>query len=458
MTDAPFSYEEIATSELVEACRTFKIRLQSHTAGLLELTPTGGGGRIYRGRKDLYSVLFTKINFLHRTAQDFLLKNDAAKSFLALHGSNQAQVCFFIARDTLAQLAHFSPRDAQIVDNAWPNPMFWSFWVSLKHISIAERLLGATQAELMQSLDYESFASGYLVSEKPTSWYSLHHAFVITGRGWSSIDLVGMAAAVGMTIYVCERLDLSIESRRYSPALPDLRTYSRKIATTATLFWDRCDESRQSDTSLENRLRSPNNRQAIGKCLQWKVDARLSSRTAVPSKSIPLPETFQLSYYQPNCLDLVQILLRAGANPMVKVELSEMGSHDGRSETFWESWLEILLKLRIQYKRVNGRPGDSMLLNHKIRRFAREEIFDTTKELLAQGADITYQMRVSPLACYDVAFEYHVLRKGPFRLRLNTSAMSILEECFHTEPEFREFAVAMKPLLDADSKNRPNTN
>lgn len=448
LRDAPFSYDEVAIDDLIEACRTTGKRVQSHTAGLLELTPTKEGDLLYHKWVNLDPIVFTKINFLHRTARDFLLNNNEAKLFIADYGSTEAQVRLSIARGTLAQLTHFSQGDAKQIDGRWPNPVDSPFRMILEHISIAEQLLGTTQESLMQSLDYESLASGHYGSDSGNYFNSIEDAFWITGQPETSIDLVGMAAAVGMTLYVCERLDLSIGSRSYSPSLPVREPYSRKIATAATLVWDTHNQSQMSDTSLAYRLRSPNYRQALRECLQWRTDTQLSSRTAVPSEVDSLPETYILACCKPTCHDLVQILLRAGANPMVQVKRTPGDYLLCRSRTFWASWLEFLFELRDQYMRANGRSGGLML--HHVHITLRD-VINTTKALVAQGADINYQMEVYP-QYRDIYLKRQCLGIGSTDIRLTASAMFILEECLNSEPEFRELASAIEPLVERPTR------
>lgn len=445
LREAPFSYDEVATNDLIAACRTTRKRVKSHTAGLLELTSTEEGDPLYHRWVDLDPIVFTKVNFLHRTVQDFLLKNNEAKLFMVTNGSTEAQVRLSIARGTLAQLIHFSQGDAKYFDHGWFNPVYHPFKTILKHISIAEQLLGATQENLMQYLDYESLTSGYPVSEIRGSPNTLDEAFGITRN---SIDLVGMAAAVGMTLYVCQRLDLSLESRGCSPSLPVRKPYSVKIATATSLVWDTDNQPQTSDTSLAYRLRSSNYRQALGECLRWRIDPQLSSRTAVQSEVGPLPETYILACCKPTCHDLVQILLRAGANPMVQVGGPSEHSLFSRSIPFWRSWLAFLLNLRIQYMIANGRSGGLILRYEHI---SLNEIINTTKALVAQGADINYQMEDYPTR-EDYYLKRQGLGTGPTILKITASAMFILEECLNSEPEFRELASVIEPLVERPTR------
>lgn len=452
--DAPFSHEKVTTSELVEACRTLRTRLLSHTAGLLELTPTDKGSRIYSKSEDYDPVLFTKINFLHRTAREFLLNNSEAKSFLAHKGSKEVQVRLSIARGTFAQLAQFSHKDARIIDDAYyPHAVFFPFHAALQQVSMVERLVGAAQSKLMRSLDYESFVWERPVAKSLRVYPASAKAFMITGRSGTSIDLVGMAAAVSMTLYVCEQLGLSVESRSYSPSLPDLKDYSRNGATAAILSWNGLNDSRDPDTAVATQLRSSSYRQSLGECLQWKVDARLNSHTDAQSVSNPLAETYILSCCTATCLDLPRILLRAGANPMVQFELPKLTFFHSMIGSFWESWLQFLQELRCHYMVAYRRSGGLVLHNIDIDlHVTLDDIFNTTKALLAHGADINYQMEGADSSYYKCYLKRQDLQDEQFDFTLTASAMFTLEECFNKEPEFRQFAVAMEPLVQSPTR------
>ena len=392
--DRPAHYENIATSELVKACRTLQIRLLSHTAGLLELTPDTNGLRIYGKRKDHDPILFKKINFLHRTARDFLLRNDEAKSFLTCNGSSEAQVRLSNARGTLAQVAHFSKGDAKSVDDDWQNPVYYPFLTSLVQISKAEQILGAAQASLMQSLDYESWARGYRVPARATNYWDYLQAFIIDA---TSIDQVGMAAHVGMTRYVCEQLDLPIESRNYPSSLPDLKKYSPNRKTTIVLTWGKFNDSENQNIDIATELRSSKYRQALGRYLQWKLNDQSNLQTNVPSQNNLLAETYMLCCCRARPLDLARLLLRAGANPMVQVKYINRSIENGTgfdmTRSFWDRWLFSLLGLRYERLEANGRFQGLKLFAQDIEdNITLMDVFDTTKALLENGADINNQL------------------------------------------------------------------
>lgn len=332
LSDGPFVYDTIHTKDLITDCETLKIRLKSHTAGLLELTPHPIGNEIYGRREDLDRVLFTKVNFLHRAVRDFLLNNNQAKSFLACNGPGEAQVRLSIARGTLVGLAHFWRGDPKCNDVEWLNPMYYPFLKSLHQIAMAERILGVAQARLMQSLNYEFFARGYPVTKNPRYWLESRLSFIKTESA-NATDQVGMAAAVGMTFYVCEQLDLSVESRSYPCSFPNLSNYSKNKKSMTSLAWRQLHRSPSSDSNLVVGLHCSNYRQALGGCLRWEVDPQSSSRTQVTSEKHLLAESFLLSCCEPTCHDLARILLRAGANPMVQVKPEGSTLY---SKSFWE--------------------------------------------------------------------------------------------------------------------------
>ena len=201
-------------------------------------------------------------------------------------------------------------------------------------MSLTERLLGKAQTRLMQSLDYGTFSRGYIVSDTPSSMLARHEAFRIENFVGTSLDVVGMAAAVGMTIYVCEQLGLPIESRHYRPSLPDSGIYCMNRATAATLCWDRGDLSRYLGPILVIGLRSSCYRQALARCLHWEMDDSLSLST--PTEVIPLAESYMLSCCKPWCFDLIRVLLQAGANPMIRVR-SIPTYGDSSPKSFWHS-------------------------------------------------------------------------------------------------------------------------
>ena len=444
LEDAPFTYDQIPTEKLILACHLLRTQLRSHTAGLLDITPTDRGSRLYANKKDLDPILFTRVNFLHRTVRDFLADNNEAKSFLALHGQNEVQVSLSVARGIFAQITHFSLEGGEIGDRYRPNPVFHPFRMALRSISVAEKLLGVAPKELMRSLDYKSLARRFPATVKERFKYEVK-AYMIKGGDGVSVDVIGMAAEVGMKIHVCEQLGLPIGSGPHTLSLPDLESYSKSIKNSATLCWDHSILSQKLQTDMAVAKFSSNYRRALGEYLQWKTDAQPRSDIGSLLETHSLAETYMLSCCGPACLDLVPILLAAGANPMVQVELTDF--HE--VQCFWERWLKFLIALLDCYMSANGKSGGLMLRPQDVdAQITLKSIWDTTKALLAMGAEINYKLRYR-------GFNHILKRRNPdnnVSFSMDVSAMYILEECFNAEPEFRTFANGLKPLIKTPAR------
>ncbi|KAL9008432.1 MAG: hypothetical protein Q9173_006443 [Seirophora scorigena] len=205
LTDAPLLHEKSSLPEIVEACQTVQTQLLSHTTGLLELNSI----QTHRTHPETYDLLTLQepllkfnVNFLHRSARDFLLQNEEARSFLARKGFAKGEVHIAIARGTLALLAQFSGREG-------PSSAYRLFRVALEHICIAERILGAAQSHLMRSL-VDNFPVQVFT-------FSRHSSFEITefttrvDKKKVTLDVIGMAAHVGMALFVCEQLGITRE-------------------------------------------------------------------------------------------------------------------------------------------------------------------------------------------------------------------------------------------------------
>ena len=446
--DAPFVYENVTMSEVTEACRILKTRLLSHTAGLLELTPKWSSPQMPCKRKDWDPISFTTVDFIHRTVRDFLTDNNEAKSFLSDYGLSEAQVHICIARGTFADLALISRGDAIYVET-WPHPMLRPFQYVLRHVSIAERLSRSAQSKLIQSLDYASLVRGYTSCSEPYSFT----AFWKTEDG-DIVDIVGMAAGVDMKIYVCEQLDLSVSSAGYYPSLPDLKQYSRSKARAGCLSWERVDRSIDTTLRAATLFRPSDYRQALGKCLRWEEDTPANSRPDNQTEYHSLAESYILRCCRQSSMDLVRILLKAGANPMVRVRPMDWKPRYRHSDEvhgpgpFWEAWLLFLQEMRHKYMVANGNSGGLLLgKSHLDRHITLSDIFDVTKALLANGADINYQIEEDKYSAATTFLQRHPVDLAGFFPRFSCSAMFLLEECFNKEPEFREFAVAIRPLV-----------
>ena len=466
LQDAPFVYENVTMSELTAACHTFETRLLSHTAGLLELTSGVGTTPEYCKRKDWDPISFTRVDFIHRTVRDFLLDNKEAKSFLSDYGLSEAQIHMCIARGTLAHLAQHSQGDA-VPMKVSPHPMLYPFSTVLRHVSQAERISRSVQSKFIQSLDYASLVRGYIDTQSPKFFSGTYQAFQNNGDG-TLVDVVGMAAAVGMTIYVCEQLGLPVSSAGYYPSLPDLEKYSTSRTTRAYLSWETADQSTDTTPHADTLFRPSIYRQALTKCLRWEEDTQMNSGPDDQAENHSLAESYILCCYQPAHismagLDIVRMLLKAGANPLVRVRAmdwksvcSTVGLNWCEASSFWEKWLLFLGHMRHNYMVANGKSGGLLFEKHHIeQRVTLSDIFDVTKALLAHGADINgwiYPSRMNEtfLKRLDLNEEYHF----DFNPEVSCSTMFILEECFNGEPGFQKFAAAVRPLLERRTRER----
>ena len=297
--DSPFVYKKITTSDLAEACHILRIRLLSHTGGFICLTSSRDDHDTHREREDSDTIMYKRVDFVHKSAQDFLGDNAEAKSFLALDLSSASQNHLAVARGRfsyLVYLANNEHRPKSSVETA-----YYTFRGALLQIARAESFVGAPQSALMQSLQYEKF-----IPNLPRRIIAYWEAFMVTANYSSPIDIVAMAASVGMLLYPCKQLGLSIHSEIYSPSLPDLEHYSRIKSTGETLSWRTPKDSQDRDIDILTRLRSASYRQALTELLQWKADDLYRSQAENQSKKVPCAEFYMLA-----CCDVDRVELAA---------------------------------------------------------------------------------------------------------------------------------------------------
>lgn len=473
LEDGPFMYEKVATSELISVCETLRTQLLSHTAGLLELISNAQDHSEIYIRPNNQPLLNMNVTFFHRTARDFLCSNDKARSFLACNGYTMPQVHLAIARGILATIAQFSDEDRSDrsrQDQAFPPRPYYLFSFALRHVSLAERLVGATQSVLMQSLTYTSHVRRNSVRDDTiVGGYGPRVDAYIVDEDGTLIDVVGMAADMGMTLYVCERLGISNTVPLYTPDLPSLIEYYTSRDDRSELRWIQLSETGESHEGVEHDLlRASSYRQSLGRYLRPNSDiARVSSseeRSDSETKSRPrsqwaehaLAETYMLSCCSRDCQDLIRILLHQGANPMAMVAPA-ISNHYFSLECFWERWVQLLQSLRYDYMKSNGRSGGILLDNtSRNLNLSPKSVFDTTKALLARGADVNISLKSANSVDYKCYLKRRNLRRNldnyNLDLILDATAMFTLEECFNEESEFRKFAVAIVSFVKRPSR------
>lgn len=405
----------------MQACHDLQRRLLSHTVGLLDLIPSARTkGEPYWYEDDYEPIMFTQIQVHHRTVHDFLLHSLVAKAFLARAGILEQHVRLSAARGSVAFLVHVSGRAGKPLKNL---EFFFSVQRPLElvmdQLSIIERLVGAAQGKFLRSLHQHSFmplhritADTYIRSGFDPVW----RPYVIDeGRG--GIYLVGLAASLGAERYVCEVLDLPW----VEPAAFPFTDWAEGSAQHTSVFkWI---------PSMGHQLSPFGYREQLNECLQWEMTEQmqvkpgaLAERALAERASV---ETYLLACYNPyHRLDhsLVSILLQAGANPMAKL---------AGSSCFWEQWVRSL------YFQV---------IHTKLDQAGLDDIWKTTKCLIAQGANVNLRVDLSSnrdtAVIRGMSLSMHMLD-----FMIDCSAIVLLEEAFHAIPEFQDFATAMKPKV-----------
>ena len=156
-----------------------------------------------------------------------------------------------------------------------------------------------------------------------------------------------------------------------------------------------------------------------------------------------LAETYLLACCDPNIYDkklkssltLARLLLEAGAHPMVRIGSSAFSlerTSFGCYEVFWAKWIRFLRQYLESFSKSHSLPAFMKSL------VTLEDVFDTTKALLAQDAHVNYQIEESKayLTSYNANltdfYDYVIVCQS-------TSAMLLLEECFGEYAEFQKF-------------------
>ena len=460
--DQPLVCNRVDMDILVESCNALKTRLLSHTLGLLDLVPVKmvdetdfeSDHQTHPEidtnetcfRNDYNLILFTKVCVHHRTVKEFLLHNIEAKSFVAAAGLEEEQVHLCIARGTFAYLIHLAQDIGRTFDSSPYMLYYGTLRSALAQVVIVENLVGAAQTKFMRSLHSYSLVPKSLVTAEndPSLHFGFRIPYMIRSTYEASVDLIPLAANSGMLRYVCEILDFpTAKSHRYPPVrLLDFRQcVNTEDAVFAGLSWI---------TTTKYDLRPADYRQRLNEHLKWKTYVQKSERTEANVERNMLVETYFLAGCVPTIHDvylaekisLIQILLQAGANPMVRVEPAIIPDF----ECFWSNWL-FFLNASITH------PLCTLFLELVDKRVTIDDIFNTTKALLAQGASIGFRSAVflrsrsifNPLKRHD-------LRNNELDFEVDCTAMFWLERCFSGYPEFRDFATAIQPQITRPSR------
>ena len=433
--DAPSPYGRPAIETVVAACRILKTQLLSHTAGLLELTRAETGPLLKSLPKEDASLLRSRISFLHRTASDFMSRNAEAQSFLAQHGLRKSRVHLDVAQGLLAQYHQLE------LTSTYNDVATWlaRHQMTLHHITIGEELLGSPQCELMSS--FQSHVGPKFDYDDD----GLRYQCWINESG-SMIDWVGLAANMGMTLYVQQRLGLLDELGCRSFALPGNDEYKIRSYGRSQIIWLR---PKQTSEYVQRLMRpSSDYRQVLRECLQLETLLNHESEF-ISAAEDNIVESYILSCCNPwriGAYSLIQAVLRAGADPMVRVN---------RNDCFWGQWLA-----NIEGWHLNSKSSESIHQHRApheqyMERMSLTTVFNITKALIKNGADVNFRVGVAPeygATPLHEAYVYGFRRRGltgPHAYPiLDVTAMFILEECFGEEPEFQEFVEEINRLVE----------
>lgn len=458
--DLPLSCDPIETKALIKACSDLKTRLLTRTVGLVDVAPitvyqmfpglsddSWYPGEVYDqtfSEKKYGQILLAKVGVHHRTVKEFLVNNGAAKLFMNATGSRQEHSRLAIARGTLAYLVHLSQNNIGSFEI-----LHEGLNLALHQITIVEKLVGAAQSKLMRSLhDYPFMQNGFDAPDKYSDPYKWYRPYMIGGKYGPPLDLVGMAARHGMLQYICETLSFpAVESRRSHTRLSDFQQfYSTEKPANADWLWI-------IPTACE--LPYSDYRQWLSERLKCKNDVREAIQTQTIVDRSTIAETYLLncceaSVSDPNLADslaLIRILLQKGADPMVRIGPNETSS--GKKKTtrcFWMEWL-VFLRWFTRYDIAAGNEihnhGSGLPVTDT--RVIMDDIFNTTKLLLVQGADINSQIEFILESRWGCSLKRYDLGDDELDFEVSSSAFFWLKECFYNYPEFRAFAAIIKP-------------
>ena len=436
--DAPYEYEKIPLQDLVTGCNSTSTRLLTHTAGLLELVSKRNRGKLPFSENSEQSLLYSKkVCFIHRTARDFLLAKNEARFFIRRRGSPEKVIHLSLAWGLLSRIAQQPPINI-LKGHSWPNPVCLVFQKVLTHVSIVETITGQAQTMFMNSLDYESLSRDYS-SNRPNSYLFHVHPWMV-GYAADGIDLAGMAASTGMTRYVCSKLNLNVTTNEIG-FISNVSYPRSSQASEVLLSWLETHDSngkRHLDTSVHLRVCHISRKLHL-QDYRREIIAYLKLPSNYGCEKSKIVETYLLlcctgGQIASSNLELMRILLRAGANTMASFKMSGHGFLSSSIiEPAWQKWIWELLKMRRHYMAIHGKSG-SMALPEG---FTIDEIAYTTHAMRNCGADINLMLPPANSAWYRCFLRRRDLEHESLDFLVSASAGFVLQECFGQIPEFQ---------------------
>ncbi|KAL8989720.1 MAG: hypothetical protein Q9169_008298, partial [Polycauliona sp. 2 TL-2023] len=468
--DLSLKIDQITFEKTSLACDRLETRLRSHTMGLLDIDrPQDIHGflainGLYKGIdeqvRDKCPNIFKKVYVFHRTIKDFLLKSEMAKPLFQLAGE-EWHLRLAIARGTLCHLSHVVQNTLQILEGPFL-PHYDLLETAMKQITRVESLVQAAQSQLMRSLSYFAFVprSSLFPSELfyygkriiPEGYRPL--TYVIPTGDNPLVDFVGLAARCGMTLYVCQILGFSqaqssphdirlVRNWKLSPDDQDLGEEEEKIRDQKLVPWLYMHVPADAGMDYNHY------RHQMQKFLRQRAHSQTPERADYVSEEKSL-ETYLLACirFRPYSsgftddndiagpLALVEILLDAGASPMVLFRCPNITQ---RAHSFWDTWLYFLDSL----EETDAKPGRQNDYSH-VDRKRLQDLYYITKHLIDRGANINY---VGAWAIDFVHVQINPRSPNSNIIRVETKhrAMYTIKRVFHREPEFQQFSVAVDP-------------
>ena len=225
--DLPLMSRTDSTESIAQGCFALKMRLLTHTRGLLDVRLIAEAFITPRNVDPI--IMRSYVNVTHRTVKDFLLHNASARSFITAASFSEQHIRLSVARGIFAYLIHLS-RDKGGTFSKWDfhSQIYGPLKAAMEQMSMVERLVGTTQSRCMQSLNSFSFIPEDVMFKKLEYAIELpphvnccqeQKSSIVSGASSVQleffIDIFGMAACSGMVRYVTEVLCLpTIEDQR----------------------------------------------------------------------------------------------------------------------------------------------------------------------------------------------------------------------------------------------------
>ncbi|KAG8532445.1 uncharacterized protein KY384_002322 [Bacidia gigantensis] len=371
----------------LESCQNMKIRLLSHTLGLLDIVPNTGPSVAQSGIND-------KVQFFHRTAVDFL-RHENSQSALMNESITERHFQLSYSRGIIAHLMYISSgaittspgRDhkrhlAAVEDD---------LGAAMSRISSIERDAQVAQSCLLKSLHQ------YLVYADARFFRSIGD--LLRRKGWGflfPVDLVGLAAQFNMPVFVFRVIGKPFSR---DPSCDRCREgYKRYDAIVHhkidNFWWDLEEDVQrlhdQDRAWLKKRLKWGNTSPTTGQMTTCDCDdilpetyilGRLSIRRILSRDWVETEESKTEA-------QLMKALLCAGANPMLQMSfIQSANARLGGAEItpfqscFWHHWLLKMLLVRVQW-------GHEIFLKEMTIYY-----WDLTKSLLTHGANLDYEIQ-----------------------------------------------------------------